>query len=99
MNNNKEIATEIRNQIGVKALYMIGAKNLAAGDNYLSFRIGRNSKNVNYIKIVLNGLDLYDVEYGKIYGMKYTVKSSESNLYFDMLHKSIKSNTGMYTSL
>ena len=99
MPNNTQIATEIRNQIGGKALYMIGAKNLLAGDNYLSFKIGRNSKRVNYVKVALNGLDLYDVEYGWIYGAKYTVKSTENNIYFDMLHGSIERNTGLYTSL
>ncbi len=93
------IATEIRNQIGNKALCMIGAKSLMAGDNYLNLRIGRNNKKVNNIKITLNGLDLYDIEYGWIHGTKYTIKSTENNLYYDMLNKSIERNTGMHTSL
>ena len=96
---NTEIAKEIANQIGHKAFCMLGAKNYGAGENYLSFRIGKNAKKVNYVKITLNGLDLYDVEYGRVYNLKYTVKSTENNLYFDMLHGSIEKNTSMYTSL
>jgi spore coat polysaccharide biosynthesis predicted glycosyltransferase SpsG len=94
-----QVANEIRNQIGNKALVMIGAKYLTAGDNYLNLRIGKNVKKVNNIKITLNDSDLYDIEYGWIHGTKYTVKNTESGVYFDMLHKSIEQNTGMYTSL
>jgi len=92
-----EIASIIRDQIGHPALFMIGAKNLLAGENYLSFRISRNCKKVNYVKIVLNGLDLYDIEYGKVHGFNYTVKSTDENIYFDGLRSSIKRNTGMDT--
>ena len=93
------IANTIKDQIGPKALYMIGAKNLMGFENGLGFKIGRNNKKVNFVKITLNGLDLYDTEYGWYHGYKYTVRATENNLYFDMLHKSIESNTGLYTSL
>lgn len=93
------IAQTIANQIGNGALYMIGAKNLLAHDDGLSFRVGRNSKSVNYVKITLNSMDTYDVEYGYIRGMNYTVRNNESGLYFDMLRDSIERNTGLYTSL
>lgn len=96
---NMNIAQTIANQIGNGALYMIGAKNLLAHDDGLSFRVGRNSKSVNYVKITLNSMDTYDVEYGYIRGMNYTVRNNESGLYFDMLRDSIERNTGLYTSL
>jgi hypothetical protein len=94
-----EIANNIRNQIGNRAFAMIGAKNLSGGENYLSFRIGRNAKSVNSIKVTLNAMDTYDVEYGRVHGTKYTIKSEDMGIYADMLHGSIESNTGMYTSL
>ncbi len=94
-----QIANTIKNQIGTKALYMIGAKNLLGLESGLSFKIGRNSKRVNYVKIILNGLDLYNIEYGWVTVKKYTVKSTEENIYFDGLHGSIERNTGLYTSL
>jgi hypothetical protein len=94
-----KIAQTISKQIGGSALYMIGAKNLLAHDDGLSFRVGRNSKSVNYIKITLTAADLYDIEFGYIRGTSYKVRSNESGLYFDMLRDSIERNTGLYTSL
>ncbi len=95
---NIQIAETIRSQIGHGALYMLGSKNLVAVENGLSFRI-RGSRKVNYIKIILNSLDLYDIEYGRIHGMKYKVVANDNGLYHDMLCKSIETNTGLYTSL
>ena len=93
------IPKEIYNQIGSKAFYMLGAKNIVALSNYtLAFRI-RGSKKVNYVKVTLNSLDLYDVEYGKIHASKYKVVSEDKGIYNDMLLKSIERNTGLYTRL
>jgi len=101
-------AKAIQQQIGGKALYMIGAKNVAGGADpqtglgYLSFRIGKNTKGVNYIKVQLNGMDTYDVEYGKVRGgmnPSYKVISTDEGMYNDMLRGSIERNTELYTSL
>ena len=99
MSENLKIANTIKNQISGKSLFMLGAKNLCAVDNGLSFRIGRNSKRVNYIKITLNGKDLYNVEFGWVSKLSYKIKNSIEDIYFDMLHSVIEENTGMYTSL
>ncbi|TKJ32179.1 MAG: hypothetical protein CEE38_23545 [Planctomycetes bacterium B3_Pla] len=100
----KEVADEIARQIGSKALYMMGTKNLVCGTTelgnpYLQFRIGRNSKGVNMVRIELTPLDLYDVSYLRIYGMKVTIKSEDQGIYADMLHDSLADNTGMTLSL
>lgn len=96
----KQTANIIRQQIGAKALYMLGAKNFsfdAAGA--LAFRI-KGSKKVNYIKITLDrGMDLYNMELGKIWGYNYKVVAEETGLYDDMLNTIIENHTGLYTSL
>jgi len=92
------IATIIKDQIGGKTLFMLGAKNLLDHGDALSFRI-RGSKAANYIKITLTAADLYDIEFGKVWGTKYTIKATEEGIYFDMLHESIERNTGLYTKL
>ncbi len=92
------IASTIRDQIGGKALYMLGAKNLIDHGDALSFRI-RGSKKVNYIKITLNGMDLYNIEMGKVWGTKYKVVYTLEDAYNDMLHDIIERETGLYTSL
>ena len=97
-NEGMEVARTIQKQLG-KALVMLGAKNLVGGDNYLSFRIGRNSKGVNYVKITLNAKDYYDMEFGAIRGMKYKVKSYVKDVPVENMHSTIEDHTGMATSL
>ncbi len=96
---NMQVANTIKKQLGHKAAVMMGAKNFVGGDNYLSFRIGRNAKGINYIKITLTSMDLYDIEFGSIRGMNYKVKYEAKGIYADMMHDVIEQNTGMYLSL
>lgn len=99
------VAKTILSQLGGgRFAAMTGAKNFSCGgkENYLGMRIPRTKGekgSVNYVKIALNGLDLYDVEYGRIHGYKYTVVAEENNIYADMLVESFERNTGLYTSL
>jgi len=93
------VANTIKNQIGNPALFMIGARDLMGFKNGFGFKLGKTPKKVNFVKITLNGKDLYDAEYGYIRGYKYTIKSTESDLYCDMLNKSIERNTGLLTKL
>ena len=96
---NYHIAKEIANQIGNRALFMIGAKNLAAGEKTLSFKIGRNSMGVNYVRITLTPLDLYKMEFMSIRGTSVKVKSEVDGIYNDMLNRMIEKHTGLYTSI
>ncbi len=96
--NNVEIANEIiRQMCGTGRLTaMTGAKNFVAHDSAVSFRIGRNSKRVNYVKITLTPSDLYTIEYGYIRGMNYTVRTESTEIYNDMLKADFERETGMY---
>jgi len=81
---------------------MIGAKNFARSDEqrYVSFRFPMKARNkANYVKITLNDMDTYDVEFGSIRGMKYTVKGEANGVYFDMLKEYFEVETGLYLSL
>ncbi len=93
------VAKTIANQIGNGALFMIGAKNLAGDDNSLSFKIGRNSKSVTHIRVTLNSLDLYDVEFLRCNKNGIKKVSVASGVYNDMLNSIIETHTGLYTSL
>jgi hypothetical protein len=99
LNESMRVANTIKDQLGRQALAMMGAKNLVGGKDYLSFRIGRNSKGVNYVKITLTPMDLYDIEFGAIRGTNYKVKYEAKGVYADMMHKIIEDNTGMYLKL
>ena len=104
-NTQKQIAGTILQQLGGnRFIAMTGAKQFACGENdkghvYIVFKIGRNSNRVNYVKITLNGSDLYDTEYSWVTIRDIKVKSESSNIYNDMLRDDFERATGMYTSL
>ena len=93
------IAQTIAQQLGHKALFMIGAKNLMAGKDYLQMRLGRNAGNWNALKIALNGLDLYDMTFYKIRKFTITKQKIVDNIYCDQLCDIIESETGLRTNL
>jgi hypothetical protein len=76
---------------------MTGAYNFRDLGNGLSFKI--KNQRANYIKITLNGMDLYDLEVGRTRGTTYKVVASHDNVYFDQLKPLIEKATGMYLSL
>lgn len=108
MSNQESIrvANIIREQLGPRALFMLGAQHLtalarAAGalggkakGPGLAFGI-RGSRNINKVAIRLDPSDTYTLDFYK--GVKLI--SSDSDVYVDMLHKIIESRTGLYTSL
>jgi len=96
---DQTVAKTIAKQIGNRALTMIGAKNLACDENSLCFKIGRNAKSISHIKITLNGMDLYDMEFLRCNKNGVKIISTENNVYDDMLNSIIEENTGLYTAL
>ena len=58
-----------------------------------------NSKNVNYVRINLNSMDTYDVEFLSVRKFKEKVKSSAKGVYADMLRGTFEQHTGLRTSL
>lgn len=93
------IAMTILKQLGGagKLNAMTGAYNFRDLGNGLAFKI--KNQRANYIKITLNGLDLYDLEVGRIRGTTYKVVASHNDVYFDQLKPLIEKATGMYLSL
>jgi hypothetical protein len=102
--SNGDIAREIQRQIGNKAFAMMGASNYAwgvddFGNEYLTFKIGRNSKGINWIRITLNAMDTYDIVFSKVRDGKITIVKEVKGIYFDQLHQIIEKTTGLYLSL
>ena len=84
-----------------KLKVMIGAKDFAydSKNGDISFKFPRAKKGINYIKIHLNGKDLYDITFGKIVKFDYTVINKIDDVYFDELKSSIEKTIGLYLSL
>lgn len=113
---NTTIAKTILQQLGGgRFSAMTGAKNFVAIENGIKFDIGRNASKANKVKITVNGLDLYDVEFIKYtpysfkisrdgLSFKETQESSVTvaeyeSIYDDMLQDVFTRVTGMYTRL
>lgn len=83
---------------------MIGAKNFAGDEDSAMFRFTcRGQKKINYIKIRLNGLDLYDVEFGRIGIVNrvhgYRIIETIENVYCEDLKRIIEDTIGLALSL
>ena len=94
-----QIAQTIASQIGNRALFMIGAKNLAGTEDSLHMKIGRNPKNITHITIKLTSDDLYTIRFLTIRKNCFKLKAEHEGIYADMLNQMIESETGLYTSL
>ncbi len=100
------VAEEIYRQLGGrKFAVMTGAKNFIGDKDSLSFKIGRNKTAANYVKIVLNWKDLYDIAF---YQIRRTASDfrpvlkelkTYNDIHFDQLQKIFTEFTGMATHL
>jgi predicted acetyltransferase len=95
-------AGEVLEQLGGnKFIAMTGAKNFIKDDTkqMICFNIGRNSANVNGVRIVLNSMDTYDMEFLSVRAGNIKIKSEAKGIYWDMLQEIFTEHTGMYTHL
>lgn len=104
METDKTVAITILNQLGGnKFRAMTGAKDFYATNNSMGFRLpggGGFCKNgVNYVKITLNSMDTYDVEFKRIRGHKITDVAEHAGIYNDMLQAIFTKETGLDTHL
>lgn len=93
-----DVANTIRDQIGSRAFYMMGAKNLLGSPDSLAFQI-RGSMNVNRISITLDPSDTYTVRFVRVRGLKVKEVATVENVYADALKPVIEKHTGLYLSL
>lgn len=92
------IAQTILQQLGGarRLVAFTGAYNFVATGMGVSFRI--KNRSINYVKIKLNGKDLYDVHFSKISGTKEINVKEFKDIYFDQLVELFEKETGMYLS-
>ena len=98
---DKRQAGETLKQLGGnRFIAMTGAKNFVVGPKGMGFKIGRNAKNVNYVRIDLDrGKDLYDMYFNFVSVRGVKVKAKVKGVYADDLRGMFTKHTGMYTSL
>lgn len=100
MSRNKEIARTILTQMGGnKLVAMVGAKDLTAIENGLSFRFMR-SNGMNCVRIVLDeDEDLYNMEFLSVHGGTVKQKAYHQGVYCNELNTIFEKETGLATSL
>ena len=103
MADNMQIAKTILDQLGGnKFKAMTGAANLMAIENGLVFSI-KGCRKINKVRIVLNQMDTYNVEFLKIpnvlSGKEVKVVSKAENIYCDQLCAVFENETGLRTRL
>ena len=93
-------ANTILDQLGGRRfIVMTGARNLVGGVNSLSMKIGRNEKKVTHVRITLNHLDLYDMEFLSIRNLDVKTVDTASGIYADDLQRVFTGGTGLDTHL
>lgn len=94
------VAKEILTQLGGnKFIAMTGAKNLVDGGKFLGFKLPRAKDGINYVKITLTSMDLYDIEFGGIRANDYKVVKKVGGIYNDQLQNIFTKVTGLHTRL
>ena len=86
---------------GHRFITMTGAHTLVGHPDALSFnlpsRFARDG--INYVKITLTPMDVYHMEFGRVWRGKYTVKATEESVYNDNLQTVFSRITGLNTHL
>lgn len=99
---DKTIAIEILKQLGgQKFIVMTGARNFYAFNSGMGFKVSgtMTKKRINWIKIKLNSLDTYDIEFISCWGDKLKLVDKANGVYCDMLRGIIADRTGLALSL
>jgi len=78
---------------------MTGSKDFLAGENSLTFTVGRNHKRWNKVKVTLNGKDLYNMTVYRIAKMKILAEDTVNDIYAEDLQRFFTEYTGLYTRL
>jgi hypothetical protein len=100
---NEWRAEEVLQQLGGrKFIAMTGAKNFVKNDKdkSITFKIGGGAKNsINYVKITLTSMDVYNVDFIKVRGTDIKTIATAKGVYNDKLQSIFTKYTGLYTSL
>ena len=97
--DRRKAAVLLKQLGGNRFIAMTGAKGFAFSSKYMSFKIGRNSKGINFVRIGHNAKDLYDMEFGFVSVRGIKVKKKVKDVYADMLGQMFKKYTGMNVRL
>lgn len=99
--NQHEVASAILHQLGGNRFkVMTGSHSFGASKKSLIMKLRRNKSKANYLKIQLNGSDLYDMYFYKIgASSEMVLKEERRDVYNVMLEALFIDVTGLQTRL
>tara|TARA_R110000772_G_C13310310_1_gene440382 strand:- start:46733 stop:47047 length:315 start_codon:yes stop_codon:yes gene_type:complete len=98
--NQKRIANTILQQLGGgRFTAMTGSKHYVAMKSGLGMKLRRNTSGANYLRITLNSMDTYDMEFMLITMKSMKTKALCEGIYDDMLASTFREQTGLNTNL
>jgi hypothetical protein len=92
------VANTIKQQIGGRALFMLGAIHFVGDSDSLRFKI-RGSRIATHITIRLEPSDTYTMIFDKVRGVEIKKVAVHEGVYFDGMNQIIESVTGLRCSL
>lgn len=96
----KALAVEIFRQLGGnKFVAMTGAKNFGYFQNSMSFKLPRAKNGIKFVRITLNSMDLYDIEFIKARGYNISIVANIKDVYNEDLKEVVERETGLCLSL
>lgn len=95
---NIQIAMTILNQLGTKALWLIGTKETVAIQNGVKIKF-TGTREYNYLRIVLTPMDEYEMYFEKWHGGRLIRSVVKEHLFFDQLRETITEVTGLTTTI
>lgn len=97
---SKEIANAIYAQLGAgRFAMMTGAHSFTFDGKNLIFRLRRNDRNINAMRITLTPADLYRLETLRIRAGAVTVLAAQDDVWCDGLQAAFTEMTGLATRL
>jgi hypothetical protein len=95
-----DVASTILEQLGGgRFILMTGAKDLVGDDDSLVFKIGKNARGVNLVKIKLTPMDTYRMEFYRVKKGSAELLKALNDVYWEDLQRFFTDQTGMETKL
>jgi len=102
MTHDQQIAKTILDQLGgQRFIVMTGAKKFIAIESGLQFKLPSRltQRSIDTVRITLTPMDEYNIEFGRVRKLDYSVIESVDGVYCDQLQEIFTEKTGLLTRL
>ena len=102
MNEREALAYHILKCLSPQGLrgmkLMVAASDFVLDDRSFAFRF-KGNRDINHVTVSLNGADLFDLKFGRIWGGSYSEVSEHNDIFVENLAETFRSATGLETQV